>query len=150
MHIRIAYICRCICYLFWVLTMDRLNVNRWIIGHRFNKDFMIDYWNHRLKRKSLLTMDWYYQWSAWLVALVSSIADYARVWCCMFMQHTLASGPCCMSLLFVHAACPCCISVLHDRCCISVLHAWMMHVFAAWPCCLSLFIILFKGLFQAL
>jgi hypothetical protein len=31
--------------------MDRLNVNRWIDGHRFNVDFMIDYRYYQSKRK---------------------------------------------------------------------------------------------------
>jgi hypothetical protein len=48
-----------------VWLMDRLKVNRWIDGHQFNKDFMINYRYFQSKRKNLLPMDPRYWWSAW-------------------------------------------------------------------------------------
>ncbi len=56
---------------FWL--MNRLNVNWYIDGHRFNKDFMIDYRYCRSKIENLLLMDRYYRWSAWPIVPIDSI-----------------------------------------------------------------------------
>jgi hypothetical protein len=41
-----------------------VNVNQWIDGQQFNKDFMIDYRYYQSKRTKLLPMNRYYRWSA--------------------------------------------------------------------------------------
>jgi hypothetical protein len=57
-------------YLLFLLRFDR-----WIDGHRFHKDFMIDHRYYRSKRKNLLPMDRYYRWSGWTIVSMDNIRN---------------------------------------------------------------------------
>ncbi len=59
---------------FWPMDQyHRLKLNRWIDGHRFDKEFVINDRYYRSKRKNLQPMDQYYRWSAWPIASIDSI-----------------------------------------------------------------------------
>jgi hypothetical protein len=73
---------------FWPMDRyHRLNMNRWIDGHRSDKDFVIDDRYNRSKGKNLRPMDPYYRWSAWPIISIDSISINPSIhrWLCPTM-----------------------------------------------------------------
>ncbi len=106
-HMRICvYMYIYVQYMYFVISSEfrlmdryyRLNVNWWLDGHQFNKDFMINYRYYRSKRKILYRWidpvdgqhDRYYR-SMVSLSIYRTIADYVQL--CWWAKILLKGSP---------------------------------------------------------